>query len=176
VWGWVRSRRVLVLSAAGLVAVAATVVVPVIALSGSPKPPLSTSARQACTRLEAQLPSSLGSSSVTSRTPTATTWGQGAVRLTCAVARPGGLTATAQLYRIAGRHQGSVLWLPNSENSEFFAVDRQVFIGVTMSAGEPVPLPVLSDSIAEALPAVCVSIDDEPAKNQTRYPLCADRS
>ena len=89
-------------------------------------------------------------------------WGDPAVVLQCGVPRPADLKpeSTAIGFQI----NSNVYWFQSSDskNNIFVAVDRAVYIKVTVpKAYTQPPLPTLSDAIASVLPAVCHFPGDE---------------
>ena len=125
----------------------------------------------ACGTLMASMPSSLGDLSSRTVTPASSqvrAWGDPAVVLRCGVERPAALVpgSTDPQISIAplGSSAAGVLWdQPDVESdgtapTVFTAVDRDVYIEVTIPAGnQQVPLPQISGLILAAFPtAVCL--------------------
>jgi hypothetical protein len=82
-------------------------------------------------------------------------WGDPAVVLVCGVARPASLVPNSSdpLTEVDG-----VQWLQTHDKSAdvFVAIDRAVYVQVTVpSSSKLMPLSLLADSVAKALPSIC---------------------
>ncbi len=96
-------------------------------------------------------------------------WGNPAVVLRCGVARPAvfGTPDAAQLVDV-----DSVLWQPDPQKTQtvYTAVDRSVYVEVSVPAGVDQPLPLLTSAIT-ALPQLCTATD-AAGNNGAKLPLC----
>jgi hypothetical protein len=104
-------------------------------------------------------------------------WGDPAIIFQCGVPKPADLKpeSTALGYQV----NGDIYWFQTSDskNNIFTAVDRAVFIRVTVPKAYPQPpLPTLSDAIASVLPAVCHFPGDESRAPSTPTPSRAPGS
>lgn len=123
-----------------------------------PTPAASTQA--ACVKVLAALPVQLGNA-VPRRTATDSSfvaaWGNPAVVLRCGVAKPAifGTPAAPQPVDV-----NNVIWQPDPQKTQtvYTAVDRSVYIDVTVSAGADQPLPLLAPAVS-ALKQVCTATD-----------------
>jgi hypothetical protein len=106
-------------------------------------------------------------------------WGNPPIVFQCGVPRPAGFVAISEPINVDG-----VDWFVagNSKTSIFTAVDRSVYIQLTVPKAYPQPpLAQVSDAIAKVLPAVCHDADDvatTAANGVTATPigpLCVNR-
>ena len=112
-----------------------------------------------CARLLAALPSELTSGAgtlprrqlATPAPPASAAWGAPPVVLRCGLARPAELTQTSQLIEVSG-----VQWLelPGAGASTWVAVDRPVYVALTLPEGSGSgPLQDVSATVRATLPA-----------------------
>ncbi len=139
-----------------------------------PAPPSPSSATAtACVKIFAKLPVQLGSLAPR-KTDTDSSfvaaWGDPAVVIRCGVNRPAGLgdPAAAQLLDV-----NSVIWQPDPQKAQtvYTAVDRSVYLEVTVPAGADQPLPLLSAAV-QALPQLCTGTD-AAGNIGAKLPLCS---
>jgi Protein of unknown function (DUF3515) len=149
-------------------------VLPAVTVPAPPKPNAATQA--ACVKVFAKLPVQLGQLAPR-RTQTDSSfvaaWGDPAVVLRCGVARPAvfGTPEAAQLVEV-----NTVLWQPDPQRDRtvYTAVDRSVYIDVTVPAGADQPLPLLAPAVS-ALPRLCTATD-AAGNRDGALPICrADR-
>ncbi|MDQ1743564.1 MAG: hypothetical protein QOE23_1903 [Pseudonocardiales bacterium] len=146
---------------------------PAVAVPAPPKPDAATQA--ACVKVFAQLPVQLGQLPPR-RTDTDSSfvaaWGNPAVVLRCGVAKPAvfGTPDAAQLVEV-----NSVLWQPDPQRDRtvYTAVDRSVYLEVTVPAGVDQPLPLLAPAVS-ALPRLCTATD-AAGNTGARLPICTAR-
>ena len=145
-------------------------VLPAVTVPAPPKPNPATQA--ACVKVFAKLPVQLGQLAPR-RTQTDSSfvaaWGNPAVVLRCGVARPAvfGTPEAAQLVEV-----NSVLWQPDPQRDRtvYTAVDRGVYLDVTVPAGADQPLPLLAPAVS-ALPRLCTATDAAGNPGAT-LPIC----
>jgi hypothetical protein len=149
-------------------------VLPAVAVPAPPTPDAATEA--ACVKVFAKLPVQLGQLAPR-RTQTDSSfvaaWGDPAVVLRCGVAKPAvfGTPEAAQLVEV-----NAVLWQPDPQRDRtvYTAVDRSVYLDVTVPAGADQPLPLLAPAVS-ALPRLCTATD-AAGKTGATLPICrADR-
>jgi hypothetical protein len=145
-------------------------VLPAVPVPAPPKPGAATQA--ACVKVFAKLPVQLGDL-VPRRTETDSSfvaaWGNPAVVLRCGVPRPAvfGTPEAAQLVEV-----NSVLWQPDPQRDRtvYTAVDRSVYLDVTVPAGADQPLPLLAPAVS-ALPRLCTATD-AAGNPGAKLPIC----
>jgi hypothetical protein len=131
---------------------------PAVSVAAPPSP--STATQEACVKVFAKLPVQLGTLAPR-KTDTDSSfvaaWGDPAVVIRCGVAKPAdlGSPAAAQLQDV-----NSVIWQPDLQKTQtvFTAVDRSVYIEVTVPANVEQPLPLLAPAVM-ALPQLCTATD-----------------
>jgi hypothetical protein len=146
-------------------------VLPAVTVPAPPKPNAATLA--ACVKVFAKLPVQLGQL-VPRRTETDSSfvaaWGDPAVVLRCGVARPAvfGTAEAAQLVEV-----NAVLWQPDPQRDRtvYTAVDRSVYLDVTVPAGADQPLPLLAPAVS-ALPKLCTA-SDAAGRPGAKLPICS---
>ena len=93
-----------------------------------------------------------------------------AVVLRCGVARPAafGSPQAAQLLDV-----NSVIWQPDPQKTQtvYTAVDRSVYIEVSVPAGADQPLPLLTAAV-QALPQLCTASDAAGNTTNPKLPIC----
>jgi Protein of unknown function (DUF3515) len=148
-------------------------------------PTPSAAAIEPCAQVLSQLPVQLDGSDPRRVEPSpdsgapVVAWGNPAIILQCGVARPKTLTEGSSALVIG---VGAVNWLPvtGSKETVWFAIDRSVYIQVTVPKAYPQPpLASISTAIAAVLPAIC-HVPDEVASSTSGAgspvgPLCVDR-
>jgi hypothetical protein len=96
-------------------------------------------------------------------------WGDPPIVLRCGVDRPAILNTAeaAQLIDVNG-----VLWQPDpqSDRTVYTAVDRRVYVEVTVPAGQDQPLTDLAPAVA-ALPAICTA-SNAVGQSTAGLPIC----
>jgi hypothetical protein len=145
-------------------------VLPAVTVPAPPKPNAAT--QSACVKVFAKLPVQLGQLAPR-RTQTDSSfvaaWGDPAVVLRCGVAQPAvyGTAEAAQLLEV-----NAVLWQPDPQRDRtvYTAVDRSVYIDVTVPAGADQPLPLLAPAVS-ALPKLCTATDAAGNPGAT-LPIC----
>jgi len=99
-------------------------------------------------------------------------WGNPAVVIRCGVRRPAafGSTDAPQLIDVNG-----VLWQPDPQAAQtvYTAIDRSVYVDVTVPAGADQPLPALAGAVG-ALPQLCTATD-AAGHSAARLPICRPR-
>ena len=139
-----------------------------------PAPPSPNPATQtACVKVFAKLPVQLGNLAPR-RTDTNSSfvaaWGDPAVVLRCGVAKPAvfGNPEAAQLLDV-----NSVIWQPDPQKTQtvYTAVDRSVYIEVSVPADVDQPLPLLAPAV-QALPQLCTASDAAGNATNPNLPLC----
>ncbi|MGI8665764.1 MAG: DUF3515 family protein [Jatrophihabitans sp.] len=143
---------------------------PAVAPAAPPSPSLATA--NACVKVFAKLPVQLGSLAPR-RTDTDSSfvaaWGNPPVVLRCGVARPAvyGTPQAAQLIDV-----NSVIWQPDPQKSQtvYTAVDRSVYLEVSVPADVEQPLPLLAAAV-QALPQLCTATDAAGNAGAT-LPVC----
>jgi Protein of unknown function (DUF3515) len=136
-------------------------------------PPPSVATQRACVAVFAKLPVRLGGLDAR-RTETDSSfvaaWGDPAIVLRCGVTRPAilGSPQAAQLVDV-----NSVIWQPDPQQNQtvYTAVDRSVYIEVTVPAGADQPLPLLAPAV-QALPQLCTATDAAGHTTNPTLPLC----
>lgn len=139
-------------------------------MAAPPSP--STATTNACVKVFQQLPVQLGSLAPR-RTDTDSSfvaaWGDPAIVIRCGVARPAvfGSPGAAQLLDV-----NSVIWQPDPQRNQtvYTAVDRSVYIDVTVPAGADQPLPLLAPAVL-ALPQLCTATD-AAGNVGAKLPIC----
>ncbi len=145
---------------------------PLAAVTVAAPPPPAPSVQAACVKVFAALPVQLGNL-VPRRTETdsafVAAWGNPAIVVRCGVTKPAifGTAAAAQPVDV-----NNVIWQPDPQKTRtvYTAVDRGVYIDVTVPAGADQPLPLLAPAVS-TLPQVCTATD---AAGHTggRLPIC----
>jgi len=139
-----------------------------------PAPPSPAAATQsACVRVFAKLPVQLGTLAPR-KTDTDSSfvaaWGDPAIVLRCGVGRPAvlGTPQAAQLLDV-----NSVIWQPDPQKTRtvYTAVDRSVYIEVTVPAGADQPLPLLATAV-RTLPQLCTASDAAGNTTDAKLPIC----
>jgi hypothetical protein len=146
-------------------------VLPAVTVPAPPKPNPATQA--ACVKVFAKLPVQLGQLAPR-RTQTDSSfvaaWGNPAVVLRCGVAKPAvfGTAEAAQLVEVNG-----VLWQPDPQRDRtvYTAIDRSVYLDVTVPAGADQPLPLLAPAVS-ALPRLCTATD-AAGNPGAKLPVCS---
>lgn len=134
-------------------------------------PNISLSQLDSCGRLMRQLPPKLNGMPIgNAPAPRIAVWGKRKILVACGVARPSDLTVTSQYFRVGVGSELGVNWIVNAEQTMFTAVDRAVFISLSVVPGNTPDLPAISEGIAQNFAQVCTSIDDQQAGQQ--LPLC----
>jgi hypothetical protein len=144
---------------------------PGVTVAAPPSP--GVSAQAACVKVFAKLPVQLGTLNPR-KTETDSSfvaaWGSPAIVLRCGVARPAvfGAADAAQLVEVNG-----VLWQPDPQARQtvYTAVDRSVYVDVTVPSGADQPLPLLADAL-NALPARCTGTDAAGNSGNVTLPVC----
>ena len=144
---------------------------PAVTVAAPPSPSVAT--QRACVAVLAKLPVQLGSLAPR-RTDTDSSyvvaWGNPAIVLRCGVAKPVilGSPQAAQLIDV-----NSVIWQPDPQKDRtvYTAVDRSVYIEVTVPAGADEPLPLLAPAV-QALPQLCTATDAAGNTTNPKLPLC----
>jgi hypothetical protein len=139
-----------------------------------PAPPSPNPATQtACVKVFAKLPVQLGSLAprkTDTNSSFVAAWGDPAVVLRCGVAKPAvfGTPQAAQLLDV-----NSVIWQPDPQRTQtvYTAVDRSVYIEVSVPAGADQPLPLLTAAV-QALPQRCTASDAAGNTTNPRLPIC----
>ena len=140
----------------------------------APAPP-DTATQAACVKVFAKLPVQLGGLAPR-KTETDSSfvaaWGNPAVVVRCGVAQPSvfGTPEAAQLVDV-----NSVLWQPDPQRDRtvYTAVDRSVYIDVTVPAGADQPLPLLAPAVS-ALPQLCTATD-AAGNTGAKLPICTPK-
>jgi Protein of unknown function (DUF3515) len=150
-------------------------------------PTPSAAAIEPCAQVLSQLPVQLDGSDPRRVEPSpdsgapVVAWGSPAIVLQCGVTRPKALTEGSSALVIG---VGAVNWLPVTGSNEtvWFAIDRSVYIQVTVPKAYPQPpLASISTAIAAVLPAICHVPDEATATASASGaggsvgPLCVDR-
>ena len=144
---------------------------PAVTVAAPPSP--DAAAQAACVRVFAKLPVQLGDLAPR-RTDTDSSfvaaWGDPAIVLRCGVARPAllGSPQAAQLLDVNG-----VIWQPDPQRNAtvYTAVDRSVYLEVTVPAGADQPLPELAPAV-QALPQRCTATDAAGHTTNPKLPVC----
>jgi hypothetical protein len=144
---------------------------PAVTVPAPPSPSVAT--QRACVAVLAKLPVQLGSLAPR-KTDTDSSfvvaWGDPAIVLRCGVARPAllGSPQAAQLVDV-----NSVIWQPDPQRKQtvYTAVDRSVYIEVTVPAGADEPLPLLAPAV-QALPQLCTATDAAGNTTNPKLPIC----
>jgi hypothetical protein len=144
---------------------------PAVTVAAPPSP--DPAAQRACVAVFAKLPVQLGSLAPR-KTDTDSSfvvaWGNPAIVLRCGVPRPAllGSPQAAQLLDV-----NSVIWQPDPQKTRtvYTAVDRAVYIEVTVPAGADEPLPLLATAI-QALPQLCTATDAAGNTTNPKLPIC----
>jgi hypothetical protein len=137
-------------------------------------PPSPNSATQtACVKVFAKLPVQLGNLAprkTDTNSSFVAAWGDPAVVLRCGVARPAalGTPEAAQLLDV-----NSVIWQPDPQKTQtvYTAVDRSVYIEVSVPADVDQPLPLLAPAV-QALPQLCTASDSAGNTTNPELPIC----
>jgi hypothetical protein len=144
---------------------------PAVTVAAPPSP--STATTNACVKVFAKLPVQLGNL-VPRRTDTNSSfvaaWGNPAVVLRCGVPKPAAFGDP----RAAGLQDvDSVIWQPDlqKDRTVFTAVDRAVYIEVTVPADVEQPLPLLTAAVT-ALPQLCTATDSAGNTTNPKLPVC----
>ncbi len=139
-----------------------------------PAPPTPDDATQAaCVKVFAQLPVQLGSLSPR-KTDTDSSfvaaWGNPAIVFRCGVARPAAYDTPGAAEPV---DVNGVLWEPDPQKTQtvYTAVDRSVYVDVTVPAQQDQPLPDLTAAVT-AIPAVCTGQDAAGNLGNPKLPLC----
>ncbi|MEO6704162.1 MAG: DUF3515 family protein [Jatrophihabitantaceae bacterium] len=143
---------------------------PAVPVAAPPSP--STAVQAACVKVFAKLPVQLGQLAPR-RTDTDSSfvaaWGQPPTVVRCGVAKPAiyGTAQAAQLIDV-----NSVIWQPDPQKAQtvFTAVDRGVYVEVTVPAGADLPLTLLATAV-QALPATCTATD-AAGNVSAKLPIC----
>ena len=145
-------------------------VLPAVTVPAPPKPDAATQA--ACVKVFAKLPVQLGQlppRRTQADSSFVAAWGDPAVVVRCGVAEPAvfGTAEAAQLVEV-----NTVLWQPDPQRDRtvYTAVDRSVYIDVTVPAGANQPLPLLAPAVS-ALPRLCTATD-AAGKPGAALPIC----
>jgi hypothetical protein len=146
-------------------------VLPAVKVAAPPAPTEAISA--ACVKLFSGLPVQLGTLNPR-KTDTDSSfvaaWGNPAIVIRCGVTKPTifNTPAAAQPVDVSG-----VLWQPDPQKSQtvYTAVDRSVYIEVTVPAGQDQPLPDLAKAI-EQLPQLCSATDAAGNSSNPKLPVC----
>ncbi|UQX89961.1 DUF3515 domain-containing protein [Jatrophihabitans telluris] len=97
-------------------------------------------------------------------------WGNPAIVFRCGVSRPAvfGTGQAAQLIDVNG-----IIWQPEPQKDQviFTAVDRSVYLEVTVPSSQTQPLSDLSTAVA-ALPQRCTAADASGRPTTTKLPIC----
>lgn len=141
-----------------------------------PPLPANPGADAGCTKFSASRPTSLdGRPPRVVRGSSAFVWayGEPPIVIRCGVSRPPELTAdSGQLIIDVGIGSRTAQWLPaaNSNGRVFTAIDRPVYLQVTLptSGDAGAVLPLLSDAVDRALPAVCQAVPNPYPTNPSR--------
>lgn len=144
---------------------------PAVTVPAPASPPAATQA--ACVKVFAKLPVQLGQLAPR-RTETDSSfvaaWGDPPIVFRCGVARPGvfGTPAAAQLVDV-----NSVIWQPDPQRTQtvYTAVDRSVYLDVSVPAGADQPLPLLAAAVS-ALPQLCTATDAAGSNGAAKLPIC----
>jgi len=145
---------------------------PAVTVAAPPSPDAATQA--ACVRVFAKLPVQLGDL-VPRKTDTDSSfvaaWGEPAIVFRCGVAKPAvlGSPQAAQLLDVNG-----VIWQPDPRRNAtvYTAVDRSVYLEVTVPAGADQPLPLLAPAV-QALPQRCTATDAAGHTTNPKLPVCS---
>jgi hypothetical protein len=144
---------------------------PAVTVAAPPSP--DTATQRACVKVFAKLPVQLGALAPR-KTDTdsafVAAWGDPAVVLRCGVGRPAvlGTPQAAQLLDV-----DSVIWQPDPQRTQtvYTAVDRAVYIEVSVPAGADQPLPLLTSAV-QALPQLCTASDAAGNTTNAKLPIC----
>jgi Protein of unknown function (DUF3515) len=144
---------------------------PAVTVAAPPSP--DTATQRACVKVFAKLPVQLGALAPR-KTDTdsafVAAWGDPAVVLRCGVGRPAvlGTPQAAQLLDV-----NSVIWQPDPQRTQtvYTAVDRAVYIEVSVPAGADQPLPLLTSAV-QALPQLCTASDAAGNTTNAKLPIC----
>jgi hypothetical protein len=147
---------------------------PGVTVTPPPEPDAATAA--ACVKVFAKLPVQLGQLAprkTESDSPFVAAWGDPAVVVRCGVAKPSvfGTAEAAQLVEV-----NSVIWQPDPQRDRtvYTAVDRSVYLDVTVPAGADQPLPLLAPAVS-ALPQLCTATD-AAGNLGAKLPICTARA
>ena len=143
---------------------------PAVTVAAPPSP--STATENACVKVFEKLPVQLGGLAPR-KTDTDSSfvvaWGDPAIVVRCGVSKPAifGSPDAAQLIDV-----NSVIWQPDPGKSQtvFTAVDRSVYIEVSVPAGADQPLALLAPAV-QALPARCTA-SDAAGNVGAKLPIC----
>lgn len=145
---------------------------PAVTVPAPPSP--NTATQQACVKVFAKLPVQLGTLAprkTDTNSSFVAAWGNPAVVLRCGVGRPAmlGSAQAAQLLDV-----NSVIWQPDPQKRQtvYTAVDRSVYIEVTVPADVDQPLPLLAPAV-QALPQLCTASDAAGNTTNPKLPICA---
>ncbi len=146
---------------------------PLPAVTVAPPPSPDTATQQACVKVFATLPVQLGTLAprkTDTNSSFVAAWGDPAVVLRCGVSRPAilGNPQAAQLLDV-----NSVIWQPDPQKAQtvYTAVDRSVYIEVTVPAGVDQPLPLFAPAV-QALPQLCTASDSAGNTTNPKLPIC----
>jgi hypothetical protein len=144
---------------------------PAVTVAAPPSP--SQSVQAACVKVFAKLPVQLGNLAprkTATDSSFVVAWGDPAIVVRCGVAKPAsfGKPDAAQLIDV-----NSVIWQPDPQRSQtvFTAVDRSVYIDVTVPAAADQPLALLAPAV-QALPARCTATD-AAGNVSAKLPICS---
>jgi hypothetical protein len=145
---------------------------PSAAVSVSPPPSPSEKTQAACVKVFAALPVQLGGldpRKTETDSSFVAAWGAPPIVLRCGVSKPSvfGTAQAAELIEVNG-----VLWQPDPQRAQtvYTAVDRAVYVEVTVPAGQDQPLSALTPALT-ALPALCTATD-AAGKSKPGLPIC----
>ncbi|MDQ1716367.1 MAG: hypothetical protein QOE89_320 [Pseudonocardiales bacterium] len=144
---------------------------PGVAVPAPPAPNPAT--QQACIKVFQKLPVQLGTlppRKTETDSSFVAAWGDPAIVIRCGVSRPAvfGTPTAAQLLDVSG-----IIWQPDLQKTQtvYTAVDRSVYIDVTVPANQDQPLPDLAPAIA-ALPQKCTATDSVGNTTNKKLPIC----
>ena len=98
----------------------------------------------------------------------AAAWGNPPIVLRCGVGRPAALTPTAETVDVDGVF---FVYMTSKTQTVYTAIDRSVYVEVTIPAKQDDVLPPLADAIAAALPHPACAVGTP----QPPLPLCTQR-
>lgn len=144
---------------------------PAVTVAAPPSPDAATT--DACVKVFAKLPVQLGNldpRKTDTNSSFVAAWGDPAIVLRCGVGKPAALNSPngAGLQDVNG-----VLWQPDLRKNQavFTAVDRAVYVEVTVPSGADNPLTLLTGALT-ALPQICTATDAAGNQTNSKLPVC----